>query len=160
MSGSAYPDVYVKAVAITRGDSILTIFNEKWGAFTLPMSKPRSCPHPDRPDEMVEEKPEVTAIRATVEALGRPLGPHELPRRHAVHTLDPFHQGGRDGAWKCYHIELFQLELDPGDAPRPLGGAPMAWMTFEQMQTLKPVSETALYIARSMKAATSPADGR
>jgi hypothetical protein len=159
MPGQHYPDVYVKAVAITRGELILTVFNEKWGAFTLPMSKTRTWPDPDRPGEVDQEKPEVTAIRAAVEALGRPLGSHELPRRHAVHTLDPYNQSGRDGVWKCYHIEVFQLELDPGDTPKPLGGAPMAWMTPEQMETLKPVSDTARYIARSMTTASSLPDG-
>src|SRR5262249_33306113 len=142
-----YPDVYVKAVAITRGESILTIFNENWGGFSLPMSKGRIRPHPDDPFRIVEEAPHDTAIRAAVEALGRPLGPHELPQRHPLHTLDPFDQSGRDGVWKCYHYEVFQLELAPDETPRPLGGVPMAWMTLEEMETLRPVTTTALFLA-------------
>jgi hypothetical protein len=151
MAETPYPDVYVRAVAITRGNSILTSFNEKWGGFTLPMSKKRLKFHPTKANETTEETSQETAIRATVEALGRPLGPHELPERHVVHTLDPFNQSGRDGVWRCYHVELFQLELPPDEVPKPLGGAPMAWMTLEEMEVLKPVTSTALYIARAIE---------
>jgi hypothetical protein len=151
MPETSYPDVYVRAVAITRGNSILTIFNEKWGGFTLPMSKKRTKPHSTKPEQIIEESSQDTAIRATVEALGRPLGPHELPERHVVHTLDPFNESGRDGVWRCYHIELFQLELAPGETPKPLGGVPIAWMTLEEMEEFKPVTSTAVYIARAMR---------
>jgi hypothetical protein len=156
MSETAYPDVYVRVVAITRGESILTIFNEKWGGFTLPMSQMRKRPDARNPQELVEEDPETTAIRVMVEALGRPLASDERPRRHAVHTLDPFIQSGRDGIWKCYHYEVFQFELSPDEVPKPYGGVPMAWMTPEEMKTLKPVTTSAIYIVTAMKAASSP----
>jgi len=155
MPEKSYSDVYVKVVVITRGGAILTVFNEKWGAFTLPMSKTRTWPHPDQPGKLVEELPQDTAIRAAVEALGRPLGLHELPERHPVHSLDPYDQSDRDGVWKCYHYEIFHLELPPGEVPRPLGGAPTAWMTPEEMEKLKPVTSTALYIATAMKRESS-----
>jgi hypothetical protein len=157
MSLKPYPDVHVSAVAITQGGSILTVFNEKWGGFTLPMSQIRTWPHPDGLSKDVEELPQDAAIRAAVEALGRPLGPHELPQRHAVHTLDPYDQSGRDRFWKCYHYQIFQIEVDPGEVPKPLGGASMAWMTVEEMEKLKPVTSTARYIANAMKAASSSA---
>ncbi len=153
MATQPFPDVYVKAVAITRSGSILTVFNERWGSFTLPMSKTRTWADAENPKVTIKEDAEVTAIRATVEALGHPLAKHQIPKRHAVHTLDPFNQSGRDGEWKCYHIEVFHLELDPSDIPRPIGGAPLAWMTLEQMEALEPVSDTALYIARAIRGA-------
>jgi hypothetical protein len=155
MPEKRFADVSVKVVAITRGNAILTVFNPRWGGYSLPMSKTKTWPHPDDSSKIVEESPRDTAIRAAVEALGRPLGLHELPKHHPVHSLEPYDQSARDAEWKCYHYEVFQLEVGPGEIPKPFDGAPLAWMTMEEFETLQPVTSTARYIATAMKAASS-----
>ena len=153
MSTSSFPEVRTAAVVITRGAEFLTIFNPKWGAFTLPMSKRRSWHDPQVQGASREEEPRAAAIRAAAEALGRPFGPDELPRPIELADLQPFQQSDRDGAWKSYRFDVFGIELAAGEVPAPSGGAAFAWMTLDALRTACPVSPTAIRIVEAVHAA-------
>ena len=161
MSAPPFPRVDVTAVAITRGKAYLTVYNENWGAFTLPMSKPRI-----RGDASANARPEAedsseTATRVACEALGRPLPAGGIPRRLELDTLQPYSRSGRDGVWKSYHHEVFRLELaEDAEVPGTVGGRPTAWMTLDEMERLKPVSPTAIQIAAAIESAAILTDGR
>jgi hypothetical protein len=52
---------------------------------------------------------------------------------------------------KRYNIELFTLEAEPGETPKPIDGLPMAWLTVAEMDTHEPVTSTARHIAHRVK---------
>ncbi|MFO7904260.1 MAG: hypothetical protein ACQESR_11030 [Planctomycetota bacterium] len=67
------PTVETVAVIICGEERILLIFNEQWGAFTLPMTKLRHWQDPNIPPAHRDESPIDATARAVAECLGRTL---------------------------------------------------------------------------------------
>ncbi len=153
MTMPTFPEVRVAAVAITRGDEFLTTFNGRWGGFTLPMSKRRTWSDPQVPGSERHEEAGDAAIRASAEALGRPLGPDDRLERLELMELEPYHQSNRDGAWKSYRFEVFRLRLAADTRPSVAPGAIFAWLSLDAMRESRPVSPTAIRLAEAIRGA-------
>jgi hypothetical protein len=138
-----FPLVEVAVVLIVRRGQILTDYNPRWAAFTLPMSKLHDRPAIRAGDASVREEPLDAAIRAAVEVLGRPLPPDGLPRPLRI-EVGPYQQSDRDGAWKRYTFHVFALPVTEG--VEPMEGHAAAWLTPGKFQTHRPVSPTAVHI--------------
>ena len=117
MNTPPFPEVRLAAVAITRGPEFLTVFNPKWCAFTLPMTKRRVWTDPEVPAADHEEDPLHAALCAVAEVLARPFAPFEFPGPVELVELQPFQQSDRDGVWKLYRFDVFRMELPGGRHP-------------------------------------------
>lgn len=144
----------VVATLITRGERLLAVFNDKWGSFTLPMTKRRRWADPNMAKGEIDEKWGDAAARAAAEWLGQtsttpPRFPFEDANRQQGGVglkIAEYQQSDRDGIWKRYHFRVFRLSLD-GDAA--LSGSGMTeWLTFEQFhdKARRPISETARFL--------------
>ena len=146
--------VEVVAVLLTRNGHVLTVFNPRWGAFTMPMTKRRTWNDPAAGGRR-DEAPQQAAVRAAAEALGKPLPPGQWPQRLEV-DVEPYQQSDRDGLWKRYTFHVFWLPLDGplADAqPRPWDNAAFVWVSAEEIQSWEPVSLTARHVLDAAGAA-------
>ena len=100
----------------------LWVWNEKWGAFALPMTKLRRGPDG-------RESPERAAMRAGAEALGVPVrvwpGTLRLP-----FPLESF--SGRQGDVRPYAYQVYCVEPHPDFAGRTALRVPHLWLTASQ----------------------------
>ena len=143
---ASVPMVDVAVVLIRRDDRILTVFNEKWGAFVLPMTKRRRWQDPKLPKGHREEDWEDAAIRAGAECTGR------------THTVDPamvldvpeMGQSDRDGKWKRYHFQVFTLDV--GEEP-PAGLGIINWLTADEItdRSRRPISESTRHLIAELR---------
>lgn len=142
-----FPKVEISAVVIVRGERILGVFNDKWGAFTLPMTKRRVWQ--DKKIEAVhrDESWEHAGARAIVEVVGKSV----VGLRPLV-TLPGFQQGDRDGAVKEYVVNAFRYDLPAGVEPR--ADVVTEWLTLEEWLDPKraPISPTAVNILKQSEA--------
>ena len=135
----------VAAALVVRKDGrILTVFNEQWGGFTLPMTKRRI-----RSDEKTlwthEESWEDAAARAAVEVLGAPcfVSPVKIPIKPTPMI------SRRDGRVKRYNYRVFRVTFDSsGPSPIPGRDCVLAWLTPGQITAppgkgLRPISSSA-----------------
>ena len=130
-----FPDVQVAVVVVMCGDRILTYYNPRWEAFTLPMTK------------WQPQEPWINAAaRAAAECLGRPLDESEIipvPDFSVPHALqkafdaDPYlhvdiaQQSLRNGVERIYHFKVFTVNLK---AEGPLAdGCIGGWLTIDEM---------------------------
>jgi hypothetical protein len=134
-----FEHVEVAVVVITRGEQILTVFNPRWGAYTLPMTKRRTQHDNRTAARPVTEEWEDTAIRARAEALqgtttGTPRFLFEIPE---------YQQSDRDGQWKRFHFRVFRFDFD--GAATVLAHLPHEWLTREEILDARrrPISKTA-----------------
>jgi len=125
---------------------VLLDFNDRWGGFTLPVSKrrPVSPRLPGGPTE--RETPLAAAVRAAAEVIGRPIDPAGLMESDAV--VPPWHQSGRDGKWKRYDYTVFAFRFS-GD-PRPVPGHMAVRLTRSEIDTLAPISPTVGLVLNAM----------
>ena len=142
------PVVETAAVLIIRDGAILVAFNERWGAFSLPMTKRRSWAAPNVKDtgERVEDW-EDAATRAAAECLGTTLtkGPTFMAE------LAEFQQSDRDSEWKRYHLRAYRFDVD-SDAEgcgRPI----VEWLSADELldENRKPLSPTTRYIINELR---------
>lgn len=131
MFDPAQPSIAVAYIVDSQGRLLLT-WNEKWGAFTLPMTKV----HSDQP----AESPEQAAIRAAAEVLA-------VPTRVVVDKETKFARGlqksPRDGDIKDYQYNVVPVEAHP-DFASQVSSKPLLWATIAKLQNgdYQPVSKS------------------
>lgn len=142
------PIIDVAAVLICCEGRILTGFNPKWGAFTLPTTKRRSWADDSiAPGAVREEEWTHAAVRAAAEWLGRTL--LEVPV--SLGEVPEFQQSDRDGKWKRYRLHAYRLDLECEPAISPLHI--VEWLEPEQIMDEKrmPVSPTARHVVAHLQ---------
>jgi hypothetical protein len=107
MSDDGVPQVEVGVALVTnRNDEVLLIYNDRWGAFTLPMTKRRR-------GRLTNEPLSWTAVRAAAEALEVPVRRvEEENSRLAARLLS-----GRQLVEKDYIYDVHHLEPHPDKTP-------------------------------------------
>src|SRR5947209_19893742 len=102
MAKRSHISVEVAVAAVTNPEGqLLWVSNDRWGSFTLPMSKRRRGPK-------LLEPPQRAAMRAAAEALGVPV---RVGPRWAV--LPELHLSERSYAVRRYSYEVFPAEPHP-----------------------------------------------
>jgi len=144
--GSGIPRVEVAVVLLMHDGRVLTPYNRKWGAFTLPMTKRRHWEDPNVQGGELAEAWDHAAYRAAGECLGRTL----------IETLEPvgeeeevrFRQSDRNGKFKFYIFHVYRLAFDAPPALAP--GVPADWLTREEIldEQRHPISKTARELIR------------
>ena len=138
--------IEVGVTVVQRDGKLLTVYNQKWGAFTLPMTKRRSWGHPDDPKMIRPEDWRDTAIRNLVECFGRTYT--EEP--DILFEVSDFHQSDRDQKVKDYHFHVFGA-VTVGDAPL-IAGVLGEWLTPDEIldPSRRPMSSTARYLVKEL----------
>ena len=146
-NGPALPTVDVGVALIASGDRILVVFNERWGSFTLPMSKRRVWAHPEQLGATADEEWIDAAARAAAEVLGKTC----RPEAQAVLKASGERQSDANGVLKEYHFQVFRVEVD-ADAPI-VAGVIAEWLTVDQIRggELRPISVTAVRILEMLR---------
>jgi hypothetical protein len=108
---ASFPKVPVAVTLIHFGSDLLLVYNAKWGAFTLPMTKQRRWPHPSDPCKTFAESWENAATRNLAEWLGRTF---TSPPQHIL-DIEDYQQSDRDLKTKQYHFRLFAAAVDSAD---------------------------------------------
>jgi hypothetical protein len=141
-----FPLVDVAVALITDGGRILAVYNPKWGAFTLPMTKRRDWHDPAVPASRHAEDWGDAAARAAAEWLGRTCDPVPL-----FDDAGEYQQSDRDGTCKRYQFRVFRqaVEGEPGLVP----GAIAEWLTPAEFLTRRPVSPTARHVIAALQEA-------
>ena len=145
------PIVEVAVNVIFRPGLILTVYNDKWGAFTLPMTKRRRWQDPTRSRGIRNEPWRDAAVRAATELLGRTFAPSELPSL-LMKVEKAYQQSDRDGIWKEYRFQVFSMNLHPNE--RLLDNVTAEWLDPGDILDgkIRPVSETAQFILLQLRA--------
>lgn len=141
------PGIDVVATVIACEARILAVFNPRWGAFTLPMTKRRRWQEPELPSGYREEDWENAAARAAAEALGRTFLPEELP--HLLTEVENYKQSDADGTWKTYHFRVFGLPVEPGTEVLP--GLATEWLSPDRLRERRPLSRTAIDLVECLR---------
>jgi len=137
----------VSVVLLERVEMFLAEFNPKWEMFTLPMSRLRRRLAPGTP---VREAPLDAAVRAAAKALGRPLGPGQMPQPVALDvSAQALLRSGRDQQTKRYVYHVFGLRIADA-APRHAVGWHTLWMRREDFLTHRPISPTAVHVMKHL----------
>jgi 8-oxo-dGTP pyrophosphatase MutT (NUDIX family) len=131
MFDPAKPSIAVAFIVDSQGRLLLS-WNEKWGAFTLPMTKLRSDPP--------AETPEQAAVRAAAEVLGVPA--RVVPGKAAKFARG-LQKSTRDGGIKDYQYNVVPVEAHP-DYAAIIGSRPYVWASIDKLQTgeYQPVSSS------------------
>ena len=150
MPTERWPSVDVSVALITWRKRILTIFNPRWGAFTLPMTKRRAWVARYARQSRREETWEDAAIRAAAEALGRTFSAKAVTG--PVLKLDGFTQSDSSGEVKTYHFQVFHVPLDA--EIELLSGAVAEWLLPVEFADLdrEPISLTARHLVGKLAA--------
>jgi len=141
------PEVAVTVIA--HGARILGVHNERWGVFTLPMTRRRAWQDPEISPVLRQEEWEITATRAAAEVLGRTFPKKTLPKP----LLDPnetrdYRQSDADGVWKVYHLRVSGLAVeDTRLAPGVFG----EWLAPDDFREREPISPTARYVIDKLR---------
>lgn len=153
---SATGPTRVAMVLIRSEGKLLMIYNDKWRAFTFPMTKlpawdfvdTAQIIDPDRRDISVSQVQEHwldAAAHAAVECLGQPNCPEPLLEGPIEVEYTEVEQSRRDGADRIYHYKVFTLEvLQPIQSRQQ----PFAWLTADEARNgkFRPISPTVLEI--------------
>jgi|GEM_PF-2797068 len=131
MFDPAQPSIAVAYVVDSQGRLLLT-WNDKWGAFTLPMTKL----HADQP----AETPEQAGVRAAAEVLGVPT--RVVPGKEAKFARG-LQKSPRDGDIKDYQYNVVPVEAHP-DFASHISSQPLVWAAIDKLQTgeYQPVSKS------------------
>jgi hypothetical protein len=141
---SQFPVVNVAVTLIVHDEKILVVWNPRWGAFSLPMSKRREWHDPRVPASHHGEDWLDAGARAAAEYLGQTCEPELL-----LDNIDEYQQSDRDGAWKRYHFQVFRISL--ADQPELVAGAIAEWLTPEEVLNRRPISLTARYLVGKLQ---------
>ena len=131
----------VAVTLIRNNDVLLMVYSESWRAFTLPMTKRRTFGHAGN-DGQHEDWLDAAA-RNVVECLGRASQPTFLFEE----PLPVFEHSHRDGDYRDYRYCLFTEPFDPA-TDAVVAPGPTQWMTVAEIETLRPVSPTAVAMVR------------
>ncbi len=147
---SVFPELVVAVTVITQMESnrILAVWNPRWSAFTLPMTKQMRWQDPNAPAGDRVEAINRTAVRAAAEVLGKTLEPTVL--RRLMPEERQYGQSDSDGTWKLYRLNIYGLSLVE-DIGLPVRVA-AEWLTPEQFAAREPVSNTARYVLAELNA--------
>ena len=119
MSENIVPKVDVVVAMIMGPDlQLLWTWNEKWGAFALPMTKLRK-------GQGITEEPEHAAARAGAEALGVPV---KVGARWTA--IPELKVSDRDFATRLYTYDVFRVEAEPRFAPQVRLAQPHLWLSI------------------------------
>ena len=131
MLDPAQPSIAVAYVVDPQGQLLLT-WNEKWGAFTLPMTKLQS----DQP----AETPEQAGVRAASEVLGVPT--RVVPGK-AAKFARCLQKSPRDGDIKDYQYNFVPEEVHP-DFASHISSKHLVWTAIDKLQTgeYQPISKS------------------
>ena len=144
-----YERVEVAVIVIWKSAMVLTIFNDKWGAFTLPMSKLRKHYDPLNPSEVHIEDRMDAAIRVAGELRGRTFAKNECPKY--LKTTTEMRQSDRTGEFKLYTFHVFEMSMYPDEKLRE--SLIFEWLQKQEIlnNTVFPVSSTAKFILEQIK---------
>ena len=137
------PLVDVAVNLITRGESILAVYNPEWGSFTLPMTKRRYWHDPKYPDKGTDENWIDAAAQAGAEWLGRTCEPELL-----LAECGEYHRSDRDGTYRRYTFRCFGVPVD--GTPPLVAGAITEWLTSNEFQDRRPISPTAKHLVAKL----------
>ena len=145
--GQIMPLLKVVVTLVSSGDRILAVYNDKWGAFTLPMSKRRIWK--DASGQEQTEEWFDAAIRAGAEAFGRTM----IGKPKFLVDVAEFQQSDRDDKWKRYQLQAFQIVVEE-NAPLPHARS-AEWLTADELldEERHPISPTARYIVSELRVA-------
>ena len=131
MLDPAQPSIAVAYVVDPQGRLLLT-WNDKWGAFTLPMTKLQS----DQP----AETPEQAGVRAASEVLGVPT--RVVPGKAAKFARG-LQKSPRDGDIKDYQYNVVPVEVHP-DFASHISSKHLVWTAIDKLQTgeYQPISKS------------------
>jgi ADP-ribose pyrophosphatase YjhB (NUDIX family) len=136
------------AVMVRQGDEIMLVYNEKWGAFTLPMTKLREWKDPEAKEgsDRMEDWDDA-AVRAAVEWLGHTT----TARPRLLLDMAEFRQSDRDAVWKRYHMQVFELTAD-ADLEIPAGRI-VEWLTPDEITDTRrrPISPTTRHVIAELR---------
>jgi hypothetical protein len=131
--------VDVVVTVIYHGDRVLLVYNPRWGAFTLPMTKLRQWPFGEKPTPARIEKEDDAAMRNVGECLGRTYV--EAPTR--LHEdIIALEQGDRESRSKRYQYRIFGFPVATAEhAP----GIAAEWLRVDEIldEERRPISKTA-----------------
>ena len=131
MLDPAQPSIAVAYVVDPQGRLLLT-WNDKWGAFTLPMTKLQS----DQP----AETPEQAGVRAASEVLGVPT--RVVPGKASMFARG-LQKSPRDGDIKDYQYNVVPVEVHP-DFASHISSKRLVWTAIDKLQTgeYQPISKS------------------
>ena len=140
-------NVDVVATLLAQGRKILAIYNPRWGAFTLPMSRRKQFNDPDVSKAIQPEDLERAAARVAAEVLGRTFAPEDFPK--PLCEIKDFEQSDADGVWKLYQVHVFGLKLSEGVQLAP--GVIAEWMPAIEFRIREPITRTARFILKRLE---------
>ena len=135
MFDPAKPSIAVACVLDSSG-RLLLAWNQKWGAFTVPMTKIDLATPAETPQE--------AAVRAAAEVLQVPCRPvADKP----VHFFRGLQKSERDAEIKDYQYNIVLVESHPDFAAQPNAGV---WASIEKIQSgeYQPISGSVEEILR------------
>jgi hypothetical protein len=135
------------AVALVTCESkLLVIFNEKWGRFTLPITKLK--------DTFVNDDGYMDAAQnvwseSSVAAAEEHLGAGQAPDGEYIMILDDFMSSGRDSATKRYTLGVYHFPVPTLELPDATG---RQWLTVNEIMTdtAPLMSQTALRVVNQL----------
>jgi hypothetical protein len=134
------------AVALVTDASqrVLLVFNDRWGQFTLPMSKRRRGRQHNEPATRA-------ALRAAAEALGVPVR-ILVERARGLRRLPGRLESWRELAEKIYTYTVCRVEPHPDFASHLQIRQPHLWLSPHWIlsEAYEPISESARFILRSV----------
>jgi hypothetical protein len=146
----------VAVVLIRSEGKLLLTYNDKWRAFTFPMTKLPDWDFVDTGQIIDPERRAISAAQlqehwldaaahAVVECLGQPNCPSVMLDGTIAVEYTEVERSRRDGADRIYHYKVFTL-----DVPQPFESRhqPSAWLTADEIGDGKhrPVSPSVLEI--------------
>jgi len=143
-----FPDLKVAVVLVVHGGRILVVFNDKWGAYALPMTKRRVWNDPNAAGGKRVEEWIDAAIRARTECVP---GTSTIAPVFQL-CIPEYQQSDRDGEWKRYEFHVFKTALANPYAVGP--GGRTEWLTPAELLNPQrcPISKTARDIVRQAQA--------
>lgn len=141
-----WPLIDMVSVLVCKGDKVLTVYNEKWAAFTLPMSKLRKWKDPKVKDAERTEEWEDAAVRTAVEWLGCTM----TAKPERLVEFAEFQQSDRDERWKRYHVQAYTIQVDDDIVLPP--SKITEWLLPAEItdESRRPISPTARHIMNEL----------
>ena len=136
------------ATIIFHDDKLQTVYNHNWGAFTLPMTKPRNRRLGLSGNATRWERGAEAALRNVAECLG--ITATQAPG--LLLDVADLNQSDRSGQINHYHFQVYGFEVT-GQQIAP--GVTGAWLTPDQIldESRQPISPTARTLVEKLKEA-------
>lgn len=140
------PQVLAAVAFVTYQSRILIVFNEKWGRFTLPMTKVKNTFI--RNDGYLDAANEDWAAESRKAAYEH-LAPGSADHGKYLMVLDDFMRSERDTATKRYTLGVYHFAVTNPNLPDMTG---RQWLTSEEtMRDVAPLmSQSALRVVNQM----------